>query len=64
MRSRSTKCAHADEHAHDTLRAADAGQARAPIFTEWEVPGAIERATKLNRHRVEGTWAGHIKCAA
>ena len=35
--------------------------ARAPIFTDWATPGAVERATRLGRHRVETKWAGHIK---
>ena len=34
--------------------------ARAPTFTEWDVPGAIERATRLRRHRVQSDFRGHI----
>lgn len=37
--------------------------ARAPIFSAWDEPGAIARATKLTRHRVQNKWAGHIKYA-
>ena len=34
---------------------------RAPIFHDFASPRAVAQATKLNRHRVETTWAGHIK---
>ena len=37
--------------------------ARAPIFSAWDEPGAIARATRLTRHRVQNKWAGHIKYA-
>lgn len=36
---------------------------KAPIWTEWDVPGAEEQATRLTRHRVQSKWAGHIKYA-
>ena len=34
--------------------------ARAPTFTEVGVPGAVEKATKLRRHRVQSDFRGHI----
>lgn len=34
--------------------------ARAPTFTEWDKAGAVERATKLRRHRVQSDFRGHI----
>ena len=38
--------------------------ARAPIFHEFDDARAVEKAVKLNRHRVENQWAGHIKYAS
>lgn len=38
--------------------------ARAPIFTEFGVKGAVRKATGLTRHRVQSKWAGHIKYAS
>ena len=36
---------------------------RAPTFTQYNVHGEVQRATKLTRHRVQSKWAGHIKYA-
>ena len=33
---------------------------RAPTFSEWGVPGAVEKATRLRRHRVQSDFRGHI----
>ncbi|EOD24145.1 hypothetical protein EMIHUDRAFT_116121 [Emiliania huxleyi CCMP1516] len=32
----------------------------APAFTAWDTPGAVEKATRLGRHRVQTKWRGHI----
>jgi len=34
--------------------------ARAPTFSAWGVPGAVEKATRLRRHRVQSDFRGHI----
>lgn len=34
--------------------------ARAPTFADWDVPGAVEKATRLRRHRVQSDYRGHI----
>ena len=34
--------------------------ARAPTFGDWAVPGAVEKATRLRRHRVQTDFRGHI----
>ena len=32
----------------------------APTFSQWGVPGAVEKATRLRRHRVQSEFRGHI----
>ena len=34
--------------------------ARAPTFASWGVEGAVEKATRLRRHRVQTDFRGHI----
>ena len=33
---------------------------RAPTFSDWDVPGAVTKATRLRRHRVQSDFRGHI----
>ena len=33
---------------------------RAPRFSDWGMPGAVEKATRLRRHRVQTDFRGHI----